>query len=206
MAYAWPAGGSAGAGPGHPEAAAGGGDLGSDRESELEGWILILRQRVTELERRAEAFQRELEDALASPERRFRCFISKAPFGIYRTTPDGSILLANAALVKMLGYASFEELAARDLESEGYHPNYPRQQFKEAMERHGEVRNLQAAWTTRDGDTIHVIESARVVRDAVGAIKYYEGTVQDITELKKARDEVKRASGRRPRVDPSQEP
>ncbi len=42
-------------------------------------------------------------------------FINNAPIGIYRTTSDGRILLANPALLRMLGYSSFSELAARNL-------------------------------------------------------------------------------------------
>ena len=53
---------------------------------------------------------------LVESELRLRQLIDHAIVGIYRTTPDGRTLMSNPALVRMLGYESFEELAARNLE------------------------------------------------------------------------------------------
>ena len=106
--------------------------------------------------------------------------------GIYRTTPDGRILLANPTLVKMLRYPSFEALARLNLEKDGFHPQYPRALFKEAIERDGVVRGLESAWICADGTTVHVRESAQAVRGPDGRIEYYDGVVEDITERKRA--------------------
>jgi len=46
------------------------------------------------------------EQELIKSEERYRSIYENALVGIYRTTPDGKILLANPALVKMLGYSS----------------------------------------------------------------------------------------------------
>jgi PAS domain S-box-containing protein len=124
--------------------------------------------------------------ALAESEERYRTLFNDAPIGIYRTTPDGRVLMANPALLAMLGVRSFPEAAARNLEKTGYYgPTYPRSQFKERIERDGEVRGLEAEWVRADGATICVRENARVVRDPAGAVLYYEGTVEDITERKR---------------------
>ncbi len=123
--------------------------------------------------------------ALEESEERYRHLFENAPVGIYRTTPDGRILLANPALVRMLGYASFEELAAHDLEKEGPHATYARGWFKEALEREGEIRGLEATWRRRDNTMLFVRESARVVCGEDGAACYYEGTVEDVTERKR---------------------
>jgi sigma-B regulation protein RsbU (phosphoserine phosphatase) len=52
------------------------------------------------------------------------------------------------------------------------------------MERDGEIKGLEAAWTRRDGSVIFVRESARVVRDESGNVLWYDGIVEDITERK----------------------
>jgi PAS domain S-box-containing protein len=52
--------------------------------------------------------RRKMEDELGRSEERFRSLFENATIGLYRTTPDGAILMANPALVKMLGYGSFE--------------------------------------------------------------------------------------------------
>jgi PAS domain-containing protein len=46
--------------------------------------------------------------------------------GIYRTSPGGQIQLANQALVRMLGYDSFAQLAERSIEVDGSGPGYKR--------------------------------------------------------------------------------
>ncbi len=123
---------------------------------------------------------------LRKTEERFRHLYEHATIGLYRTTPDGRILMANPAAVEMLGYDSFEELAERDLENTGYEPGYPRSIFKEAIEKHGEVHGLESAWKRRDGSTIHVRESATAYYNPDGSVRYYEGSIADITERKKA--------------------
>jgi PAS domain S-box-containing protein len=131
--------------------------------------------------------QKLLTEELRESEVRFRSLFENNVIGMYRTIPDGRVLMANPALVRMLGYSSFEELSTRDLE-EGYEPGYTRAEFKRAIERMGEIRGEESAWTRRDGTSLHVRESARVVRDERGKPLYYEGTVEDITERVRAQE------------------
>ncbi|MCX6099192.1 MAG: PAS domain S-box protein, partial [Candidatus Bipolaricaulota bacterium] len=119
-----------------------------------------------------------------------------APVGLYRTAPDGSILLTNAALAKMLGFSSSDELLARNLDVDGFDPAYPRGQFVERIEKEGMVSGLEAAWTRRDGTTVIVRESARAIRDPDGKTLFYDGTVEDITERKKSEDALRESEDR----------
>ncbi len=135
--------------------------------------------------------QKRMEAALRESEERFRSFVENTSIGVYRTTPDGRILMANPALVAMFGCSSFEELAARNLNHEGFVPQYPRKAFIERLERQGELRGWESAWVRSDGSTIYVRENARVVRDAQGRILYYEGTAEDITEHRAAEQKIR---------------
>lgn len=128
------------------------------------------------------------QDALREGEERFRTLYENSTLGLYRTTPDGRIILANPALVKMLGYSSFDDLSSRDLKTDGFEPSYPRAQFVDMLEKEGAVRGLESAWKGRDGSTIFVRESARVIRDAEGRAVYYDGTVEDISDRKRAEE------------------
>ncbi len=132
--------------------------------------------------------QKRMEETLRRSEKRFREIFENTAVGIYRTTPDGQILMANPAIVHMLGYPSFEELSQRNLEEEGFEPQYRRSMFKEEIEQKGRIDGWESVWTTRDGKMLNVIENARAVRDEDGKIIYYEGTAENITERKKAEE------------------
>jgi len=129
-------------------------------------------------------------EAMEENAERFRSLYQNSTIGLYRTTPDGRILLANPTLVRMLGYDSFEELAPRNLEKDGFEPSYPRAKFIEKIEKEGEVRGVESAWKRRDGTIIYVRESARAIRDASGRTLFYDGTVEDITEKKLAEEKL----------------
>jgi PAS domain S-box-containing protein len=131
------------------------------------------------------------ERALRESEERFRSLFENATVGIYRTTPEGRILMANKTLVRMLGYEHFDDLAARNLEVDGFEPGYPRRLFREQIEKGGEVRGMEEAWTRLDGSEIFVRESARTIRSGDGLILYYDGIVEDITERKRAEEALR---------------
>ena len=132
----------------------------------------------------------QAEEALKESEERFRSIYENSTVGIYRTTPDGQILLANPTLIKLLGYSSFKELAGRNLAEDGFEPSYERTHFMDIMKREGEVKGLESAWTRMDGTILFISESARAITDKEGKIIYYDGIVEDITLRKKAEQEI----------------
>jgi PAS domain S-box-containing protein len=125
-----------------------------------------------------------IEGARRDSERRFRMLFDNVPIGLYRTTPDGRIILANPALLRLLGCKTFDELAGLHLTDAGFAPGSNRQIFLQQMRTGGEIRGLESVWTRKDGATIHVRESARAARDGDGNALYYDGMVEDITEQK----------------------
>jgi len=134
---------------------------------------------------------RQAEEALRQSEEQFRNLYNEAPVGLYRTTPDGKILLANRAIYEMLGFPGAEPPSAKNLEEIGFEPLYRREQFTREMTTKGEVRDLESKWTCINGKVINVRESAKVVRDARGMPLYYDGTVEDITIRKRAEEALK---------------
>jgi PAS domain S-box-containing protein len=129
---------------------------------------------------------RNAERELERSEQRYQNLFENAPIGVYRTAPDGRILIANPALVHLLGYDSFEDLASRNLEREGFEPHYCREDFKAQLERDGEILGHETTWTTRDGRIVIIRENSRTVRDSADNVLYYEGTIEDVTERKRA--------------------
>ena len=158
-------------------------------------------ERTQELQKTLASRDREIEGrkqaeaALAESEGRFRGLYEHAVIGFYRTTPEGRVVLANPALLQMLGFSSLDELAQRNLEQQGYQPTYSRTTFKERVEREGQILGLEAAWTRRDGTALFVRENCRVIRDAAGRIAYYDGSVEDITARKRTEDALRESEG-----------
>ncbi|MBI5476224.1 MAG: PAS domain S-box protein [Ignavibacteriales bacterium] len=128
--------------------------------------------------------RKKAEVELAESEKRFRNLYDNVPVGIYRTTPDGKILGANTALIKMMGCSSFEELSSLNLETEGYEDPGKREIFKDVLEEVGTIQRFESTWKRKDGSVIYVSENAIAVREHSGKISYYEGMVEDITERK----------------------
>jgi len=157
---------------------------------------LRVQQRTADLVRINRELRKEIaerqraEKALREAEERFRTMFENTLVGLYRTTPDGRILMANPALVQMLGYSSFQEMAQLDLEKQGFDPSTPRSAFKQQMDKYGRVVGYESIWIRRDGAKLFICESAVAVKDKDGKVLYYEGTVEDITERKKAEEKL----------------
>jgi PAS domain S-box-containing protein len=129
-----------------------------------------------------------LEKLFHESEARYKNLYENSPIGIYRTSPEGKILLANSTIIKMLGYDSFEDIAQRNVEQSGYTEKFSRNDFIKILEQNGEIIGYETAWYTKNKEIIYVRENAKVVKDAVGNIIYYEGTVEDISDKKRAEE------------------
>jgi len=125
------------------------------------------------------------EEALRQSEEQYRHLFEDVPTGLYRAAPDGRVLMANPALVRMLGYASFAAAAEHDF------GGAKSCAAGTAMQDSSEIRGRESRWTKADGTDILVRENVKSVRDDTAAIRYYEGAVEDITERKWVEQELR---------------
>lgn len=132
--------------------------------------------------------RRRAERAQSRTEEWFRNLFENAIEGIYQTTPEGRILTANPALARMCGYASPAEMmsSVRNVGAESYVEPERREEFRRQIEKRGFVESFEAQIRRKDGSKIWVSENARAVRDPGRNILCYEGTMEDITERKRA--------------------
>jgi diguanylate cyclase (GGDEF)-like protein/PAS domain S-box-containing protein len=134
--------------------------------------------------------RRRAEEALRASEARFRGLYESVLEGVYQCAPDGRILAANPAFVKMLGYASAEEIYALPGVAMLYWNPAERPSFERRLDAEGEIHNAEVLLRRRDGQLVVVLESARVLRDEEQCIVAYEGTIADITARKRAEQAV----------------
>jgi PAS domain S-box-containing protein len=111
---------------------------------------------------------------------------------LYVSAPDGTILDANPAMVELLGYpdkATLLQVNAFDV----YVDRDARRWMIEALEHDDLLRDHEVQFRRYDGSTIWVLDHARAIRDRRGRVKYYEGSLEDITHRKRAEEELQAA-------------
>ena len=111
------------------------------------------------------------------------------PIGAYRSSAEGRQLRANTALVRLNGYADEAEMlaAVNDIGSEWYVLPQRRVEFLQLMRRDGQVVDfVSEVYRHKTRERIWVRENAHVVHAADGSVVCYEGTVEDITQQRRA--------------------
>ena len=121
----------------------------------------------------------KVDQALRASDQRFQALFDHVLTGVYRTTADGRLILANPALLRALGYESLQEL-----ESQRFHAR----EFLDAIARGGKIRNVETRWQKKNGEDCIFRETAWAIRDSKDRIRYFEGVVEDITRPAKAAD------------------
>ncbi len=123
------------------------------------------------------------ELAVRESEFRFRSLFENVLEGVYQSTPDGRLLAANPALVRMLGFRSLDDLLQTNVAQDLYLDPRQRVETTAQLEHHGEVRNAELQLRRRDGRVITVLENSRAIfHPGSSEVLYYEGTLTDITD------------------------
>ena len=131
------------------------------------------------------------------PEDNFASLFEFLPIGAYRSWPEGRQLRANPALVRLNGFVDEAEQLATvsQIATEWYVDAGRRALFKQLLERDGQVAGFQSEiFRYKSRERIWVRENAHVVRDSSGQVLFYEGTVEEITERKRAEQDLRENS------------
>lgn len=136
------------------------------------------------------------EEALRQAEAKYRNIFENAVEGIFQTTPDGRYLSANPALARIYGYESAAAMMSEitSIEQQLYVDLQRRREFVGNLQRRGAVTEFESRVYRKDGTIIWISENARAVYADDGTLRYYEGTVEDITHRKEAEAALQRAN------------
>jgi PAS domain S-box-containing protein len=134
--------------------------------------------------------RKQAEKALQEAEAKYHSIFENAVEGIFQSTPGGRLLSVNPALARMHGYDSPEDMltSIMDLGHQVFVDPEQRDEIKREMEKSGGIRGRQYQVYRKDGSTFWVSVDARAVRDEIGAISYYEGFIQDLTDRQQGQD------------------
>ncbi|MBW7991256.1 MAG: PAS domain S-box protein [Planctomycetes bacterium] len=140
---------------------------------------------------------KKAEDELRDSEERFRDFFENVPIGFHIFGPDRTITRINEVELAMIGYVR-DEIVGKKTWADLIIPEQ-----RNKFEKHwhdiitkGKVQNLEYTLIHKDGRHVNVILNASSRFDKDGNLINTRGSVQDITERKKAEGELRTSEDR----------
>jgi PAS domain S-box-containing protein len=136
--------------------------------------------------------RKQAQEVLRDSEERFRNLFEQGPIGIVLMGMDRRIIKVNSAFCRMLGYSEAELTGLSPLDI-----TFPedRRQSISLMERLFQagfsIGRLEKRYVKKSGEIIWGTLTSSVVRDREGKPLYTVGTIEDITERKRAEAEVR---------------
>ncbi len=133
----------------------------------------------------------QTEQALRQSEERYRSLVEQMPDGLYRSTPDGKFIAVNAAMVKMFGYESKEELLSIDIPRQLYFDPSDREKAVALVKQKGNQAIIPVRHRRKDGEEIWSEAHTRLICDDSGNVIYHEGILRDITARKRLEEQLR---------------
>jgi PAS domain S-box-containing protein len=142
--------------------------------------------------------RKQMEAALQQAEEKYRNIYENATEGIFQTSREGRFLSANPSLARIHGYETPEEMIGTitDIGRQLYVDSNSRDRFVRELQAKDAVQNHEVLMRRKDGTPRWISMNARVVRDENGNIRYYEGTMQDVTARKGTEEALKESEER----------
>ncbi|MDY6795077.1 MAG: PAS domain S-box protein [Actinomycetota bacterium] len=128
-------------------------------------------------------------------ESRYQELFESLPVGLYEVARDGVITETNNALSELLGYQEKEKLLEMSMDDLYVDPE-SRHRWRALMENEGVVNRFEARLYRRDGSIIWVQDTCRAIHDGEGGVIRYEGSMEDITDRRRAEDDLRESEER----------
>ncbi len=129
------------------------------------------------------------EETLRESEERYRTLFEGSRDAVYITTQEGRFVDFNQSFLDLFVYDK-EELAALHAQETYAHPE-DRHKFQQEIEKKGFVSDYEVKLQKKDKKEMDCLLTASVRRDNDGTILGYQGILRDITERKRAEQEMK---------------
>src|SRR5919107_1252736 len=154
-----------------------------DEEGRIVAGVLIVRD-VTERKRS--------EEDMRASEERFRATFEQAAVGIAHNAPDGTWLRVNRKLCEILGY-SREELLEKTFQDVTHPDDLATTVEQDRRLLAGAIGSfsMEKRYIKKDGSTVWGNLTVSLAREASGEPVYFIAVIEDITERKRAEEELK---------------
>ncbi len=135
----------------------------------------------------------EKENALQKSKIKYRDLQSNIPIGLFMATFEGKILYVNAAIVKMLGYNSEEEVLKIPI-AELYQDKNKRKEIISILNKQGFINRMEIQINQKDKSYFWGSLSLTLVTDKENGVVRLDGVIEDITERKLAQHNLEKAN------------
>ena len=137
-----------------------------------------------------DVIRREMaEKELRESEERYRSLVENVPVAVYRNAPGlkGRFLMANPTFLKMFRLDSEEELKEMTVADLYMNPN-ERKVFSDNIQATGTATEVELLLKKKDETPFWGSVSARTIDDGSGKGPYFDCTIMDITDRKRAEE------------------
>lgn len=148
----------------------------------------------TNIQERTAELEKEIEQ-LKAAEKKYRKIFEKANEGIFQSTADGHYIEVNPAFARIHGFSSPQEMieSITDIGRQIYVDPRERERFVQLLIEHDRVEKFELEAYRKDKSKCWVSVNAHTVRGGAGNIKFFEGTILDITDRKRAEEELRQS-------------
>ncbi len=125
-------------------------------------------------------------------EEKYRTLVASVQEGVFIATVNGRFLDFNDALMQITGYADRDELLSLDIGQKLYVNSAERERLGKLLHDHGSVNDFEFDIRRKDGEIRTVSESSTAVRDAAGSVIAYQGFLLDVSDRRRAEQQIRR--------------
>jgi PAS domain S-box-containing protein len=132
------------------------------------------------------------EQAMRESEEKYRTLFEGSKEPLFVTTKDGKFVDLNKAIVQLLGYGNKEELLKIGSIVHLYSNPEDLGKIREILSKQDYVEDVEQELRRKDGGKIHALVTAGTRKDSKGNVIGYKVTIKDITELKRAEEDLQK--------------
>jgi PAS domain S-box-containing protein len=125
-------------------------------------------------------------------EEKYRTLVASVQEGVFIATPQGRFLDFNDALMRITGHEDRDELLNVDIDRSLYVNPADRDRLLKILGEHGSVNDFEFEIRRKDGELRTVSESSTAVRDAAGTVIAYQGFLLDVSDRRRAEQQIRR--------------
>ncbi len=163
----------------------------------LNSMLNSLKERRLQIERHAHTLERRVQERtadLVSSEEKYRTLVDNLPLGVYRILSDGTIEFINPYLINTLGFDPHDMIGKRFFWQKKVwgSDKAESKEIMDALKKDEKGFRVERVVKDRQGHKHVFMDQAIPFWDESGNLRWFEGIMVDITELKKLQEKALR--------------